>query len=114
MLKIRPLLLGLLEDIVKSALFSVGDSRGPPNHHMGPMSERRHEQSSGPEHGADRGPYRGGQDCRGPPDRRGPHPDFPDDFSRPDDFPLIQSTVKRFLFIPVKNFPNSLLYSLDT
>ncbi|XP_022379969.1 pre-mRNA 3' end processing protein WDR33 isoform X1 [Enhydra lutris kenyoni] len=63
-----------------------GDSRGPPNHHMGPMSERRHEQSSGPEHGPERGPFRGSQDCRGPPDRRGPHPDFPDDFSRPDDF----------------------------
>ncbi|XP_047628566.1 pre-mRNA 3' end processing protein WDR33 isoform X3 [Phacochoerus africanus] len=63
-----------------------GDSRGPPNHHMGPMSERRHEQSGGPEHGPERGPFRGGQDCRGPPDRRGPHPDFPDDFSRPDDF----------------------------
>ncbi|KAB1278755.1 pre-mRNA 3' end processing protein WDR33, partial [Camelus dromedarius] len=63
-----------------------GDSRGPPNHHMGPMSERRHEQGSGPEHGPERGPFRGGQDCRGPPDRRGPHPDFPDDFSRPDDF----------------------------
>nr|XP_028686443.1 pre-mRNA 3' end processing protein WDR33 isoform X1 [Macaca mulatta]XP_028686444.1 pre-mRNA 3' end processing protein WDR33 isoform X1 [Macaca mulatta] len=63
-----------------------GESRGPPNHHMGPMSERRHEQSGGPEHGPERGPFRGGQDCRGPPDRRGPHPDFPDDFSRPDDF----------------------------
>ncbi|XP_012317741.1 pre-mRNA 3' end processing protein WDR33 isoform X1 [Aotus nancymaae] len=65
---------------------SKGDSRGPPNHHMGPMSERRHEQSGGPEHGPERGPFRGGQDCRGPPDRRGPHPDFPDDFNRPDDF----------------------------
>ncbi|ERE81573.1 WD repeat-containing protein 33 [Cricetulus griseus] len=63
-----------------------GDSRGPPNHHLGPMSERRHEQSGGPEHGPERGPFRGGQDCRGPPDRRGSHPDFPDDFSRPDDF----------------------------
>ncbi|EPY75941.1 hypothetical protein CB1_001533085 [Camelus ferus] len=65
---------------------AASDSRGPPNHHMGPMSERRHEQGSGPEHGPERGPFRGGQDCRGPPDRRGPHPDFPDDFSRPDDF----------------------------
>ena len=53
---------------------------------MGPMSERRHEQSSGPEHGPEWGPFRGSQDCRGPPDRRGPHPEFPDDFSRPDDF----------------------------
>ncbi|ELW62203.1 WD repeat-containing protein 33 [Tupaia chinensis] len=76
----------VLEDVVKSALFPLGDSRGPPNHHMGPMSERRHEQSGGPDHGPDRGPFRGGQDCRGPPDRRGPHPDFPDDFGRPDDF----------------------------
>lgn len=86
MLKTRLVLAEFLEDMVKAALFPIGDSRGPPNHHMGPLSERRHEQSSGPEHGPDRGPFRGGQDCRGPPDRRGPHPDFPDDFNRPDDF----------------------------
>ncbi|XP_006902871.1 PREDICTED: pre-mRNA 3' end processing protein WDR33-like [Elephantulus edwardii] len=28
-----------------------GDNRGPPNHHLGPMSERRHDQSSGSDHG---------------------------------------------------------------
>ncbi|XP_015132674.1 pre-mRNA 3' end processing protein WDR33 isoform X1 [Gallus gallus] len=70
-----------------------GDSRGPPNHHMGPLSDRRHDQNSGgPDHGPERGLFRGGQewgdgrDSRGMPDRRGPHPDFHDDFDRPDDF----------------------------
>lgn len=73
--------------------FPQGDSRGPPNHHMGPLSDRRHDQNSGgPDHGPERGLFRGGQewgdgrDSRGMPDRRGPHPDFHDDFDRPDDF----------------------------
>ncbi|XP_025065341.1 pre-mRNA 3' end processing protein WDR33 isoform X2 [Alligator sinensis] len=70
-----------------------GDARGPPNHHMGPLTDRRHDQNSGPpDHGPERGPFRSGQewgdgrDNRGLPDRRGPHPDFHDDFERPDDF----------------------------
>uniref|UniRef100_A0A7M4END6 pre-mRNA 3' end processing protein WDR33 n=1 Tax=Crocodylus porosus TaxID=8502 RepID=A0A7M4END6_CROPO len=70
-----------------------GDARGPPNHHMGPLADRRHDQNSGPpDHGPERGPFRSGQewgdgrDNRGLPDRRGPHPDFHDDFERPDDF----------------------------
>lgn len=73
--------------------FLKGDSRGPPNHHMGPISERRHEQNSGgPDHGPERGSFRGsqewsdGRENRGMPDRRGPHPDFHDDFDRPDEF----------------------------
>nr|XP_003218436.1 PREDICTED: pre-mRNA 3' end processing protein WDR33 isoform X1 [Anolis carolinensis] len=70
-----------------------GESRGPSNHHMGPLSERRHDQNSGgPDLGPERGPFRGGQEWgegrenRGMPDRRGPHPDFHDDFDRPDEF----------------------------
>uniref|UniRef100_A0A803U050 pre-mRNA 3' end processing protein WDR33 n=1 Tax=Anolis carolinensis TaxID=28377 RepID=A0A803U050_ANOCA len=69
------------------------ESRGPSNHHMGPLSERRHDQNSGgPDLGPERGPFRGGQEWgegrenRGMPDRRGPHPDFHDDFDRPDEF----------------------------
>ncbi|CAI5775283.1 pre-mRNA 3 end processing WDR33 [Podarcis lilfordi] len=80
-----------------------GDSRGPPNHHMGPLSERRHDQNSGgPDHGPERGPFRGGQDWgdgrenRGMPDRRGPHPEFHDDFDRPDEFREDFHPDKRF------------------
>ncbi|XP_062988507.1 pre-mRNA 3' end processing protein WDR33 isoform X1 [Elgaria multicarinata webbii] len=80
-----------------------GDSRGPPNHHMGPLSERRHDQNSGgPDHGPERGPFRGsqewgdGRDNRGMPDRRGPHPDFHEDFDRPDEFREDFHPDKRF------------------
>ncbi|XP_070609165.1 pre-mRNA 3' end processing protein WDR33 isoform X1 [Erythrolamprus reginae] len=83
---------------------SKGDSRGPPNHQVGPLSERRHDQNSGgPDHGTERGPFRGGQewndgsrDNRAMQDRRAPHSDFHDDFDRTDEFREDFHSDKRF------------------
>ncbi|XP_039203077.1 pre-mRNA 3' end processing protein WDR33 [Crotalus tigris] len=87
----------------QGSVSSKGDSRGPPSHQVGPLSERRHDQNSGgPDHGPERGPFRGGQewndgrDSRGMQDRRAPHSDFHDDFDRTDEFREDFHPDKRF------------------